>query len=176
MSFRTQARPYAIAAFEYAKSRNTVDQWWQFLHALRVSLSDPKVRHYIADPTVDDADKITLLERLCNDWLIDDVKHFIKVLADSDRLMLANDIFEMFEIEKEKAERILRVQFTTAFELDERERNSLVAAVEQRSGENLNADFLIDASIIGGVIIRMDNDVIDMSVQQQLRQLKQILI
>lgn len=176
MSYATQARPYANAAFDVAENSERVEEWWLSLCALKEALSHPALRSHINNPTVTLDAKIELLSRICQEWMTDEVKRFVHLLGENDRLLAINDICSAFKQRWDEAAAKVPSVFTTAIELEESRQKALVEAVSKKTGLNLVSTFVVDPEIIGGVIVRFDGNVIDVSVRNQLAQLKNNLI
>lgn len=176
MSYVTQARPYAQAAYDVARKNNSVEEWWQSLLSLQQALSFPKVRSYLSNPTIGLDEKLLTLENICKEWMTEDVKRFARLLGEKGRLIAIDDICAIFLHIKEEASKKVRALFTTAFDLGESQQKALVGLISQKTGLDLLPEFSVDREIIGGAIVRFDGNVIDISVRKQLAQLKQNLI
>jgi len=176
MSYATQARPYAVAAYDIAQKNNRIEEWWRYLLAMRDILSFKKMKAYVSNPTVDLDQKIDVLQSICKDWLFDDAARFTRLLVENERLPAIDDICLIFQEKKEEASQKVRAVFMTAFELDVAQQNALVATISKKIGLNLQPEFSVDPDIIGGAVIRFNGNVLDISVRNQLAQLKQNLI
>ena len=176
MSYATQARPYALAAYDVALKSNTVDSWWQCLLALKQALAIDKMKDYVVNPTVSLEDKLKVLESVCQDWMTDDTKRFVRLLGENSRLLAIDDICAIYLQKKEEASQQVRSSFVTAFELDESQQKLLVDAISKKTGLNIQPEFSVDPDLIGGAIVRFNGNVIDISVRKQLAQLKNNLI
>jgi len=177
MSYATQARPYAKAAFERAVGSDHIQAWSNALLALSEAVSNVGVQDYIINPTIPTVEKIQLLERLCHEWLAnDEIKCFLQLLGKNERLLVLNSISQGFEHHVEELNNRVNTLITTAYELSEVEKNHLIKALSEKLKHTLDVKFKIDKSIIGGVVIEFDGNVINASVQQQLKQMKENLI
>ena len=176
MSHATQARPYALAAYDVAEKNNRVDEWWQALQALNAALASDKLRSFVKNPTVELNEKLDTLSAVCKEWMTEEFTRFVKMLGQNGRLLIIDDICTIFLKKKEEATQKVRSSFITAFELDADQQKALVNAISQKTGFNMSPEFSVDPDIIGGAIVRFNGNVIDLSVQKQLAQLKQNLI
>lgn len=176
MSYLTQARPYATAAFDVAQKNNRVDEWWNALQALQLALSSETLQAYVKNPTVALNEKLETIMAVCRDWMTDDVVRFVSLLGQNGRLLAIDDICTIFLQKKEEASRKVRSSFITAFELDADQQKALVYAISQKTGLEMSPEFSVDPDIIGGAVVRFNGNLIDLSVKNQLAQLKQNLI
>ena len=69
-------------------------------------------------------------------------------------------------------EGIIRVDVTTAYDLNDSQRKELLDALSTSTGKNVKMDHKVDKEIIGGVIVRIDDTVLDGSVKHKIRKLK----
>lgn len=176
MSYATQARPYAFAAYDLAEKNNRVEEWGLSLLALKEALSFSQLRNHIKNPTITLDSKMETLETICREWMSDDFRRFVRLLGENSRLLAIDDICAIFVQRKEAATRKVPSTFTTAFELNDDQQKALVGSVAQKVGLDLVSTFVVDPEIIGGVIVRFDGNIIDISIRNQLLQLKQNLI
>jgi F-type H+-transporting ATPase subunit delta len=67
-------------------------------------------------------------------------------------------------------------EIVTARELDAKEREALVAEIARLAGTKIDASFKLDASILGGTVVRIGSTVYDGSLRGRLDRLKEALI
>jgi F-type H+-transporting ATPase subunit delta len=102
-------------------------------------------------------------------------RNFVKVLAENQRLGIIGDIASAFESERARAERRSDVKVVAAYELTAAQQNDINVAMTRRLGTKVDISVTVDREIIGGVIIRCGDLVIDASVRGRLAQLAQTL-
>ena len=85
---RTNARPYAKAAFAHALAANTAAKWAESLQLLAALLGDQKVARLLGSPELTADKKAQHLGELLGDELTPDLANFIAVLAENNRLAL----------------------------------------------------------------------------------------
>lgn len=167
----TIARPYARAAFEQAVEVGQLKEWARMLALLAAIVSDPLVRKLIGNPKLS-ADRLSgLVIDVCGAQLSEGGKNFVKLLVQADRLAVTPEIHEQFEKKRAQAEGITHVDVISAFELDEAQRKRMREIMKRRIGRDVDVAATIDKDIIGGVIIRAGDSVVDASVRGRLREL-----
>ena len=129
----------------------------------------------IANPRVDRARLVELFIDVCGDRLSDTGRNFVKVVGEYGRFALLPDISQRFAEERAAREGRNHVHVTSAFELSEAQRTAIVAAMEKRLGTKVTLDCVVDNTLIGGVVIRAGDLVIDASLRGRLAQLAQAL-
>ena len=164
----TIARPYARAAFEQAVEDGALEQWSQLLEHAAAAISDPDARMAVADPRIDAGEVADVViavsagERGAN---------FIRLLAEQHRLDLLPEIAGLFAMYRADQERTIDVEVQSAFELDDAAKSKLAAALRDRLGRDVRLHCEIDQELIGGVIVRAGDLVMDGSVRDRLAQL-----
>jgi len=172
----TVSRPYANAVFALAKRERQLAGWSKMLSVLSAASSDTRVRRMLEAPDVANARKAQRLIELCGDELDDRGKRFVRVLAENDRLDLVASVREQFELLKAQEERVLEVEVVSAFAVSEAEEHSLKQALERKYEKDVVLASRVDASLIGGAIIRAGDTVIDGSVRGKLDKLAESLL
>lgn len=168
----TLARPYALAAFKHAQEENKLDQWSEMLRFLASVTSDPTMVGIIADPRVARARLTELVLDISKDKLSNTGQNFVRVLAENGRLSLMREIANLFEKYRAEHEKQSRVEVTSAFELDPKYEQAIRGAMEKRLGQAVELSMRIDKALIGGVVIRAGDVVIDASLRGRLNQLR----
>lgn len=171
----TVARPYAKAAFEYARDHDALDSWSQALSFLSFAVADVNVRHRLSSPKLDSEQKVSLLVELIPEQQDDALQRFLTVLADQSRLMALASIAEQFEHLRAEHEQRVEVNVTSAYQLDSEQETKLANALKKRLNREISITTQVDKSLIGGVILRAGDTVIDGSVRGRLNRLSDAL-
>ncbi len=170
------ARPYAIAAFRQAQEESALAQWGGMLELLATVARDPSVHALIANPRVDRARLVDLFIEIGGEHLSSTGRNFVRVIGHYGRFALLPAIARLFERERAAHEGRSEVHVSGAFELSEEQRNEIVQVMEKRLGTKVSLVFEVDADLIGGVVIRAGDLVIDASIKGRLGQLAQSLV
>lgn len=167
------ARPYAEAAFAQAQDENDLGNWSGMLQHLSTVASDPQIKMLIDNPRVGSGKIEALVLDLCAGHLNRTRTNFVRILLDSGRFIYATQICELFEMLRANAEGVLEVEVISAFQMDEGQVSKIVDAMKQRYGKKIEISTRVDETLIGGIIIRAGDSVIDASLSGSLRQLRQ---
>lgn len=167
----TIARPYAAAAFEQALEEGKLGEWSTMLQVLKMVISDKQMKFVLDNPRLGDDAVAEFVIEICGKYLSGTGKNFVKVLAQAGRLVLAPHIYTLFEQKRTEAESIVEIEVTSAYALDETEKNKISEAMAKRLGRKIEINTSTDASLIGGAVIRTGDSVIDASVKGRLKKL-----
>lgn len=167
----TIARPYARAAFEQAVEDGALEQWSQLLEHAAAAISDPDARMAVADPRIDAGEVADVVIAVSGESAGEHGANFIRLLAEQHRLDLLPEIAGLFAMYRAEQERTIDVEVQSAFELDDAAKSKLAAALRDRLGRDVRLHCEIDQELIGGVIVRAGDLVMDGSVRDRLAQL-----
>lgn len=183
MTISTTARPYAVAAFEAADAANQLVLWSQVLKQLAIAVSDEQMKSLIKNPL---CTKTQLSEILIaflhmvsgngSNKEQESLANFIRVLAEKKRLILLPDISTLFEEALAKKSGYLSLVVTSAFDMDDNQKNQTKERLAKKLNSKLNIVFNVDKKIIGGLLVRSGNWVLDDTTAGKLRRLKSALI
>ena len=172
----TIARPYARAAFRAAlDATDGLSQWARMLALLRAAVNEDSVREALADPLLTTTDESALLLSLLGEELDTQGQNFVTILAEYDRLVLLPTIADLFDSMKANHEKTMEVAIESAYDVDESAREKLAAALHARLQRDVVLTTTVDSELIGGVIIRAGDTVIDNSVRGKLERLANVL-
>ncbi|MAY43082.1 MAG: F0F1 ATP synthase subunit delta [Oceanospirillaceae bacterium] len=170
----TVARPYTKAAFEFAMDKGNLDQWSALLSLAAAAVEDEKVASVLNNPALTDSQKADLMVSICED--ADEAgKNFLKLLAGNKRLALLPEIAQQFNTLKADQEKSLDIEVTTAFELLDAQQEKLAQALKTKLGRDVTLTAQVDKTILGGVVVRTDDLVIDGSVRDRLAKLAEAM-
>jgi len=172
----TLARPYGQAAYRQAEREGEVDAWSEGLGLLAAVTGDPDLARLLADPRVP-ADRVTeLVLDVCGGGLSATMTNFVRVLGEGRRLGLGPEIARLFEVERRRRAGRSAVEIVSAYALEAAQVRMLADAIGRRLGRDLTLTTSVDESLIGGVVIRVGDSVIDASLAGRLRELAQDLV
>jgi F-type H+-transporting ATPase subunit delta len=178
----TIARPYAKALFEIASGERKLGEWSQALNAAAAVLEDANARRVLGNPTIDVAKRAEFLRAVSVGIKGASVlettqgKALVAVLADNDRLALLPEIAAQFDALKAQAENKVKVTMTSATQVDPATAEQVKQALKKRLGREVELELAVDASLIGGAVIRAEDMVIDGSVRTRLEKLAAQLV
>jgi F-type H+-transporting ATPase subunit delta len=163
----TIARPYAEAVFELASQSGSLDKWSAMLSRLAQAAVHPSVTPLIGNPRVSDAQLVDLFMSLGGEE-VSGARNFVAALAENRRLAALPQLRELFEALKNTREGVVEAEIATAFPLSQADLDGLISGLERRFKRRVQPSVHTDESLIGGVRIRVGDEVIDSSVRGRL--------
>jgi F-type H+-transporting ATPase subunit delta len=166
----TLARPYAEAVFRVAKSGN-LDQWSDLISEMAQVAALPDVKAFASNPKLTNQQIADTFLSLLKSNAGPEVKNFIAMLVENDRLTLLPEIGEQFHALKNAEEGAADAQITSAYELSDAQVKDLVTTLEKKFGRRLNPSVAVDNTLIGGVRVVVGDEVLDTSVRAKLQKM-----
>ena len=170
----TIARPYAEAAFAQALEEGQLNEWSAFLSKLNQIISDENMRGVLHHPHLSHDQLAQFIVDIYGEGLSQTQNNFISLLVEAERISLAKELFVLFEQKKAAAEGISDVEVISAFTLDQAQLDTISQAIAKRLGKQVEITTEEDKELIGGVIIRAGDAVVDASVRGRLKELTNI--
>ncbi len=172
----TLARPYAVAIFRLAQEKGELDQWSEMLQFLADVARDATMKGLIADPRLEASKLAEVVIDVAGDRLSDTGQNLVKVLAEEHgRLAFLPAIADGYEKERAAAEKRQKVEVVAAYAVNPQMKQTISKAMQERLGCAVELETRVDRSLIGGVVIRAGDTVIDASLRGRLRQLESSL-
>lgn len=171
----TIARPYAKAAFLHAQETGALEKWESMLQLAAAVVRDGAMRAALEAPQRGAGERARLMIEVCGEELDEGAQNFIHQLSQNKRLSLLPVIAQLFHRLMAAQQRFQDVEVTSAFELEDGETQKLSDSLKQRLGMEVNVSTSVDDSLIGGVLVRAGDTVIDGSVRGRLNRLAERL-
>ena len=171
----TIARPYAEAAFKLAREQGTMPAWHDALARLAAVAQVPEARALMSDPKLSVAQLAGVFADSSGS-LSGEQKNFVTMLAQNDRLSVLPEIATLYGKLQSCQDGIVDAHVESAYPLSEVQLAEIVKTLEAKYGKKVVASSSVNASLIGGVSIKIGDEVMDTSVRGKLAQLSQSLM
>lgn len=167
------AKRYAVAALSLARESGSVAQWRLDLDDIAQVLTESQLAPLLADGRRPVEERLGMVERALDIQPLS--LNLARLLVTRGRSLNARAVAEAFNRLADAEEGIVHAQLTTAVDL----RAEQVRAIEQRLGQALGktvvAQAITDPSIVGGIVVRVGDQLVDGSVKTRLKRLRREL-
>jgi F-type H+-transporting ATPase subunit delta len=170
------ARRYAEAAFQVASRDGTLDEWRSQLDAAASVVSDERVVKVLANPAIAVERRAAVLTELLGERASGPVQNLIQLLLRRGRIEALPHVAEAFRRLDDDRQGIAHATATTAAKLTAEEVKALTDRLERSTGRRVALDVEIDPSLLGGLVVRIGDRMIDGSVRGRLERLRNQLI
>ena len=166
------AKVYARSLLEVAREQGKLDQVREQLVQFVDALNEHReLAVFFFSPYFSIKEKQEALGRVLEG--ADEIfLNFLELLIEKHRMPVIFRIRAEFERLWEEEERVLPVEITSAVALDPATTESLSKAIGERAGRNVTLATHVDPEIIGGIVVRVGNSILDASIRNRLEQLR----
>ena len=166
------ARVYAEALFDAGEDKGKIDQLQEQLGQFADAVDgDRELQIFLFSPYLSSNEKVEGLKRAVT-GAEPEFSNFLELLVEKGRMP------ELFRIRREfdelwkKAHQRLDVTVTSAIELDPGVVGKIGEEVERQTGEKVELSSRVDSEILGGIVLRVGNMVLDASIRTRLEKLR----
>jgi|YNPMSStandDraft_1061717.scaffolds.fasta_scaffold20072_4 F-type H+-transporting ATPase subunit delta len=171
------ARRYARALFQVALREQAVEVVNEALHQLLRALQEqPSLQRLLLTPYIPRERKRQMIRQAIERQTHPLLVSLVDVVVDKRREGILPEIAREFAALRDEHLGIVRVHVTTAYLLAPQQEEALIQSLQQRTGKTVVLETQVDPSLIGGVMVRIGDTVIDGSLRGQLQRLKQYLL
>jgi F-type H+-transporting ATPase subunit delta len=166
------ARVYARSLFEVARERGRLDELREQLAQFADALNDNRdLAVFFFSPYFSTKEKQEGLGRLL-EGAEEILLNFLGLLIEKHRMPVIFRIRQQYQRLWEEENRTLPVEVTSAIELDQETTESLGRTIGERAGRKVKLAAHVDPDILGGIVIRVGNSILDASIRNRLEQLR----
>jgi len=169
---QTAARRYAEAAFQMGRADGTLDEWERDLGRLGDLLANDEVRRVALHPAIPFATKERIFERLAGKETAAGPLRLVLLMIRRGRPRAVASMIEHFEALLRRERGISRALVRTALPLDDEQRKAVTARLREMTGDKIELDETVDPSLIGGISVRIGDELYDASVRSRLERLR----
>jgi len=112
---------------------------------------------------------------ICQGHANEENENFLKLLVHNNRLSLLPTIAKLFEAYKAEDEGYAEVEVLTAYALSKEAKHDLTTTLEKTLGKKIHMNVAVDKLLIGGVLVRAGDRVIDGSIRGRLQHMQKAL-
>lgn len=171
------SKTYGEALFELAVEENKTDIFLEQINAVLTALElNPDFYKLLNHPKISKEEKIKVIEDICKDRICDEITGFLTLIVSKERYKELDAILEYFISRVKEEKGIGTAYVTTAFPLSEikkaQVKEKLVSTTKYNEMEMI---YSVDNSLIGGMVIRINDRVVDSSIKTKLSEIKRQL-
>jgi F-type H+-transporting ATPase subunit delta len=171
------AQLYAKALFEIAKKNNNIDEIEQnFSDFISVLSENRQFNLFIDAPQIDKLKKKEIIKRLFESQFHIDFMNFLSVIIDKRRQFFIFKMYEEFTLIFDEHKGRFRIKVISAFALDDDLKKSIQHILGEKLKKEIIIDSIINKNVIGGIVLKISDVLIDGSIRKHLATLRKKLI
>jgi F-type H+-transporting ATPase subunit delta len=173
MSQRTVARRYATAFYEEANEAGVLEDVDDDVLLLRETLQEPThpLSRFFESPVIPQEKKDAIIRELLEDRVAELTVRFLRLLVHKDRETMTKSILDQYQALRDEQRGIVDAHVTVAEPLADEDRETILEALEERTGQSVRLHVEEDPDLVGGLVIRIGDRVFDGSVRNKLANL-----
>jgi len=166
----TAGRNYADALLSLARKANDADGWGGMLRQIASAIeSDTTLQRFLESPRISALVKMGVLEKALSDRVPHVMLRWLQAVARNRRLMLLPTIADEYDTLLDESANRVHARLTFAREPDVNDATDIAARLSTVLGKTVVPHVLIDPAVMGGVVVRVGDTVMDGSVRRRLQ-------
>jgi F-type H+-transporting ATPase subunit delta len=162
------ARNYAETLLELARrngGQRTVEEFGTAMELLAAVVDDARVREFLATPAIDPATRKAALRTALGKQVPELFLRFVMVVVDKRRQALLGDVAHEYRALVDEMTGRVRVAVAISHEPDAKLQKQITAALAERLGREVIPTFTVDPDLLGGMVVRVGDEILDGSVR-----------
>lgn len=168
---------YAEALFKIGQEQNSVDKLYTQLKSVTEIINSSKeLKKFFENPLVSANDKKEIVFKIFGKDFDLQIINILNVLADNKRMNILNTILYCFENMYENVKNISKVKIISAVEMNTESKNRIIKILTEKLNQKIIPEYKIQSNIIGGLIIKVQDKIIDLSLNTKINNMEKQLI
>ncbi len=169
-------KEYGAALFMLASEENAKDEYADALESLKKSFEDsPDYVSFLASPGISLGERLAAIEAAFAEYIPTNVLSFVQLMCEKGRIENFFEAAEEFKALLDASKHISNAKITSAVELTDDEKSKLYEKLKAMSGGEIQAEYFVDSSLMGGLIVELDDKIMDGSLRNRLREVKDVI-
>ena len=170
------AKEYGTALFMLACEVDKKKEYASALETIEAMLLEtPEYINFLASPSIPLSERINAIENAFSDKVPEHLLSYLELLCEKGRIACLLQSIKEYKALLDASEHVSNATVTSAVELTVEEKDKLKAKLERINGGLVNINYLIDESLLGGIIVEIDGKIIDGSLRHRLREVKEVI-
>lgn len=170
------SKEYGTALFMLACENGEQKSFAKVLEEIKeIFLDNPAYLNMLSSPSIPVSERISAIDVAFLDKAPEYIVSYLKLLCEKGRMDCFMESIEEYMALLNASERVFSAKIISAEELTLEEKNKLIAKLELVNKGKVKAEYVIDASLIGGVIVEIDGKIMDGSLRHRLQQVKEVI-
>lgn len=134
------------------------------------------LKKLLNNPTIDDESKIDVISNIFSECIDSHILTFLEILVAKKRIGEFNEIYSDYVDKLDEINNIQPVEVVSAVDLRDEYKSKIVQKLSDKLGKNIKANWNVDSEILAGLKIKIDDNVIDMSLKNRIDKLSKDLM
>ncbi len=169
-------REYGEALFMVACEKNQKNEYGKALENVKTALIEsPDYFEFLSSPGIPVKDKTESIRKVFGTIVPEDVLSFVQLVCEKGRMKCFYEATMAYDLLLAQSNLVMNAKVTSAVSLTEDEKEKLRKKLEDVYRSNVEIEYFIDASLVGGVIMEVGGKILDGSIIGRLRDIKEVI-
>ena len=167
-------KEYSEALFIIAQESQKIEGFSKSLTQIRAVFEEnPDYIVFLSSPAIPLSERLSAIDEAFSQNTEEDIVSFMKLLCEHGRILGILECIEEFFLLKMQKENRIVAKIISAIPLSDEQKNSLCQKLEKKTGKNIDATYVVDESVLGGIKIEMEGATLDGSTKKHLNDISQ---
>ena len=167
---------YAQALFSLGTEQGKERLYSEELAVIGTAFKEnPEYKELLCSPAIGNDEKLKCIDEAFKGKVSLDVLNFLKLLTQKKRISKIESCIEEYSKLLNDYERTTVAKVKSAVSLSEEEKQRLTEKISRLTGKKVRLELSIDEELIGGIVIEVDGKILDGSIKQKLRDIKEVM-
>jgi len=171
----TLSRPYAKAIYNIATQTNSVSAWSEKLASLAAIAKNETMASIIGDPSIDEEKIVSIFQEVAKDIMDEQTLNLVKLAVSNKRASILDNVCHSYEKIVAEQTGNIEAEVISAFSVTAPQKKTIVDALKKRLNKDVTVTTSVDKTLVGGIVIKVGDLVIDGSVTNQLEKITKTL-
>ena len=166
------AHKYALGLFLWSREAQTLEKTEEEFSQIYGLINEAKTLQVLTHPLISKKEKKEIMLEIGKGFS-KEINNLLKLLVDKNLIQITPNIFQEFQHLAHNESGIQVAEVTSAVELADKQKEAIAAVLEKRIGKKIRLVTRIDEKVVGGIVARIGDTVIDASIAGTLKELKE---
>ena len=169
-------KEYGDALFMLALEEDRAKEYGDSLQAIQATfLKNPEYSQLLASPDVSLRERIAVIDAVFAKSVPQQVLSFVKLLCEKGRISCFEAAYGEYMALFYISQRVINAKVTSAVALTDTEKAKLIRKLEDTHKGKVQAEYLVDKELLGGMMVEIDGRILDGSLRHRLREMKDVM-
>ena len=169
-------KEYGDALFMLALEEDRAKEYGDALQAIQAAFfKNPEYSQLLASPDVSLRERIAVIDAVYAKSVPQHVLSFVKLLCEKGRISCFEAAYGEYMAQFYASQRVINAKITSAVVLTDAEKAKLIRKLEVTHKGKVQAEYLVDKELLGGMMVEIDGKILDGSLRHRLREMKDVM-
>ncbi len=170
------AKEYGTALFMLACEENEKKSYGEALQKVRnIFIDNPQYPELLSSPGISLKERLTVIEQTFSNVVPEHIVSYLKLLCEKGRIPYFLESVAEYNQLLDASEHVFNAKITSAVELTQTEKEKLISKLELKENGKVCAEYFVDTTLLGGLIVEVDGKIMDGSLRHRLHEVKEVM-